>query len=139
MCISCKIMIMTWDISIRLVLWLQKITIMCKIKFSIVAHADKIERTSDVRLAQWNIFLLIFSGLFKFFEFPFFIASILIECHTKPLLLFWYLRAWQNWMSSAAWTQKLGCAFSSKEHTLYLSFLGPNNPPLSSPKFGSCL
>ena len=34
---------------------------------------------------------------------------------------------------------KLGCALLSKEHNLYLSFLGPNNPPLSSPKFGSCL
>ena len=67
------------------------------------------------------------------------IASILIYCFTKPLLLFWCLRAWQNWLSSAAWTQKFVCALSSKGHTLYLSFLGPNNPCLFSPKFGSCL
>ena len=39
----------------------------------------------------------------------------------------------------AAEDPKLGGALLSKEHTLYLSFLGPNNPPLSSPKFGSCL
>ena len=39
----------------------------------------------------------------------------------------------------AAEDPKLGGALLSKEHTLYLSFLGPNNPSLSSPKFGSCL
>ena len=39
----------------------------------------------------------------------------------------------------AAEDPKFVCVLSSKEHTLYLSFLGPNNPPLSSPKFGSCL
>ena len=39
----------------------------------------------------------------------------------------------------AAEDPKLDGALLSKEHTLYLSFLGPNNPPLSSPKFGSCL
>ena len=33
----------------------------------------------------------------------------------------------------------IACALLSKEHTLYLSFLGPNNQPLSSPKFESCL
>ena len=38
----------------------------------------------------------------------------------------------------AAEDPKLGGALLSKEHTLYLSFLGPNNPSLSSPKFGSC-
>ena len=48
-------------------------------------------------------------------------------------------KAHTNFGSSAAWTQNLGGALSNKEHTLYLSFLGPNNPPLSSPKFGSCL
>ena len=47
-----------------------------------------------------------------------------------PLLPFWYLRAWQNWLSSAVWTQNFGSALSSKEHTLYLSFLGPNKPTL---------
>ena len=67
------------------------------------------------------------------------LKKIQLWCHTKPLLLFWFLRAWQNWLSSAAWDPKLGSALSSKEHTLYLSFLGPNNPPLSSPKFVSCL
>jgi hypothetical protein len=36
----------------------------------------------------------------------------------------------------AAEDLKLGGALLSKEHTLYLSFLGPNNPSLSSPKFG---
>ena len=51
-----------------------------------------------------------------------------------PWLLFWYLRAW---LSSQLKTQKFVCALASKEHTLFLSFLGPNNPPLS--KFGSCL
>ena len=39
----------------------------------------------------------------------------------------------------AAEDPKFVCALSSKEHTVYLSFFGPNNPPLSSPKFGSCL
>ena len=39
----------------------------------------------------------------------------------------------------AAEEPKLDSALLSKEHTLYLSFLGPNNPSLSSPKFGSCL
>ena len=39
----------------------------------------------------------------------------------------------------AAEDPKLGCALLSKGHTLYSSFLGPNNPTLSSPKFGSCL
>ena len=29
----------------------------------------------------------------------------------------------------AAEDPKLGCALASKEHNLYLSFLGPNNPP----------
>ena len=51
-----------------------------------------------------------------------------LYCHTKPLILFCYLRAWQNWLSSAAWTQNLGWALSSKEHTLYLSFFGSNQP-----------
>merc|ERR1712051_624709 len=49
-----------------------------------------------------------------------------------------YLRVWQNWQLKAAEDPKLGGALLSKEHTLYLSFLGPNNPSLSSPKFGSC-
>jgi hypothetical protein len=39
----------------------------------------------------------------------------------------------------AAEDTKLGGALLSKEHTLYLSFLGPINPSLSSPKFRSCL
>ena len=39
----------------------------------------------------------------------------------------------------AAEYPKLDGALLSKEHTLHLSFLGPNNPTLSSPKFGSCL
>ena len=51
----------------------------------------------------------------------------------------WPLRAWQNWQLKAAEDPKLDGALLSKEHTLYLSFLGPNNPSLSSPKFGSCL
>ena len=33
----------------------------------------------------------------------------------------------------------IACALFSKEHTLYLSFLGPNNPSFTTPKFGSCL
>ena len=49
------------------------------------------------------------------------------------------LKPWQNWQLKAAEDPKLGVALLSKEHTLYLSFLGPNNPPLSSPKFGPCL
>ena len=39
----------------------------------------------------------------------------------------------------AAEDPKLDGALLSKENTLYLPLLGPNNPSLSSPKFGSCL
>ena len=47
-----------------------------------------------------------------------------------------------DWLSSAVGQlpgPKILGVLSSKEHNLHLSFLGPNNPPLSSPKFGSCL
>ena len=39
----------------------------------------------------------------------------------------------------AAEDPKLGGVLLSTKHTLYLSFLGPINPSLSSPKFGSSL
>ena len=108
--------------------WIRLMGIMIVLSFKIVKF------TYLVGMIAGKIFYDIWFPLFLTYGFGY---GLRPKAEVFQGWTFGYGRRWKLRLRSN--TAKLGCALLSKEHTLYLSFLGPNNPPLSSPKFGSCL